>query len=185
MRVLVGGVGYRNLRDHSVGVVVADRFADREWPDGVVVEDVSYNPIALVQRLDSDPLEMRFDRAVIVAGVSRVGRFPGVVTAYRWDGVLPAPDEIHRAVCDAVTGVIFIDNTLVVARHFGALPDEVAIVEVEPFLHEFGDAFSDPVAGVFDRVCALVASLATDEDAALALPEAPLGGPARVETGAR
>ncbi len=29
MRVIVAGVGYRNLRDHSVGVTVADRLAAR------------------------------------------------------------------------------------------------------------------------------------------------------------
>ena len=32
MRVLVAGVGYRYLRDHSVGVAVADRLAGRDWP---------------------------------------------------------------------------------------------------------------------------------------------------------
>ena len=33
---------------------------------------------------------------------------------------------------EAVTGVIALDNTLVVTRHFGGLPDEVVVIEVEP-----------------------------------------------------
>lgn len=176
MRVIVAGVGYRNLRDHSVGVEVVDRLGTRAWPPGVVVEDLSYNPIAVVQRLEDEAADRRFERAVLVGAVER-GRAPGTVTAYRWDGVLPGDDEVHRAVTEAVTGVIALDNTLIVTRHFGPLPDEVLVVEVEPAVHEFGGVFSDVVAAVFDGVCELVAGLATDEDAGDRLPPAPLGGP--------
>lgn len=180
MRVLVGGIGYRNLRDHSIGIEVTDCLAGRSWPDGpdeVVVEDLSYNPIAVVQRLEDDPPDRRFRLAVLVAGVARGGgRRPGAVTAYRWDGALPPPEEIQRAVTEAVTGVIALDNTLVVARHFGALPAQVVVVEVEPEVEEFGDAFSPVVSGVFPTVCELVTRLALDDGAAARLPLAPLGG---------
>jgi hydrogenase maturation protease len=174
-RVIVAGVGYRNLRDHSVGVAVTDRLAGRAFTGAVVVEDLSYNPIAVVQRLDDEPPGHRFTRAIVVAGVER-GRAPGTITAYRWDGVLPGEDEIQRAVTEAVTGVIAVDNTLVVARHFGPLPDAVAVVEVEPGLHEFGEAFGDAVAAVFDDLCDLVVALAEDAAAVARLPRAPLGG---------
>ena len=184
MRVIVGGVGYRNLRDHSVGVEVADRLEALTWPADVVVEDISYNPITVVQRLEDEPADRRFERAVVVGAVERDGRRPGTVSAYRWDGKLPGDDEIQRAVTEAVTGVIALDNTLVVARHFGALPDEIVVVEVEPAVHEFGDTLSDTVASVFDAVCALVKTLATDAGAVARLPRAPLGGgtPVSVET---
>jgi hydrogenase maturation protease len=178
MRVIVAGVGYRNLRDHSVGVEVADRLEAEAWPDGVVVEDLSYNPIAVVQRLEDEPADERFQRAVVVAAVERRGRAPGTVAAYRWDGVLPADEEIHRAVTEAVTGVIALDNTLVVTRHFGALPDEVVVVEVEPAVHEFGDAFSDVVGRQLETVCERVRTYATDAEAVERLPRAPLGGTA-------
>ena len=176
MRVIVGGVGYRNLRDHSVGVEIADRLEAQTWPDDVVVEDISYNPIAVVQRLEDEPPERRFERAVVIGAVERDGRRPGTVTAYRWDGVLPRDEEIHRAVTEAVTGVIALDNTLVVARHFGGLPDEIVVVEVQPAVHEFGDALSDIVRPVFDGVCTLVRMLATDDASVARLPRTPLGG---------
>jgi hydrogenase maturation protease len=178
MRVIVAGLGYRNLRDHSVGVAVADRLETEAWPDGIVVEDLSYNPIAVVQRLEDEPTEQRFERAVVVAAVERSGRAPGTVAVYRWNGVLPADEEIHRAVTEAVTGVIALDNTLVVARHFGALPDEVVVVEVEPAVHEFGDTFSDLVGPRFETVCELVRMYATDAEAVERLAPAPLGGSA-------
>jgi hydrogenase maturation protease len=177
MRVIVGGVGYRNLRDHSIGVAVSDRLESRAWGDDVCVEDLSYNPIAVVQRLGDEPPARRFQRAILVGAAGR-GRPPGAVAAYRWDGVLPPRDDIQRAVAEAVTGVIALDNTLVVARHFGALPDEVVVVEVEPAVHEFGDTLSPAVDAVFDGVCELVRTLATSAAAVEGLPRAPLGGAA-------
>lgn len=177
-RVLIAGVGYRNLRDHSLGVMLTDRMADFTWPEGVEVsvEDLSFNPIAVVQRIEDDPPERRFTRAIFVAAPPRELRPPGSITAYRWDGVLPSDDGIQRSVVDAVTGVIHLDNTLVVARHFGALPDEVLVVEVEPVDHEFGDQLSAPVAAAFEHACVLVAALATGTTAADELPRTPLGG---------
>lgn len=176
VRTLVGGLGYRNLRDHSLGVVVSDRLAELEWPEGVLVEDVSYNPIAVVQRLQDQPV----DRVLLVAAIERPGRAPGTIEAYRWDGALPDAERIQAAVAEAVTGVILLDNTLVVGRHFGGLPEEVLVVEVEPAIHEFGDDFSPAVAAAFDRVCELVTRLAKDQDAAPRLPESSLGGGRRV-----
>jgi len=178
VRVIVAGIGYRNLRDHSIGVAVADRLGAEAWPEGILVEDLSYNPIAVIQRLEDEPPDRRFQRAVVVGAVERSGRAPGTVAAYRWDGVLPVDEEIHRAVTEAVTGVIALDNTLVVTRHFGALPDEVVVVEVEPSVHEFGDTFSDVVGRQFETVCQLIRTYATNAEAVERLVRAPLGGAA-------
>ena len=175
MRVIVAGVGYRNLRDHSIGVAVTDHLAAEPLCDEIVVEDLSYNPIAVVQRLQDEPPDRCFERAIVVAAVERPGRAPGTVTAYRWDGVLPGDDGIHRAVTEAVTGVIALDNTLVVGRHFEGWPEDVVVVEVEPEVQESGDTFSDVVAHAFEPLCTLVTRLARDEAAVARLPRAPLG----------
>ncbi len=176
MRVLVAGVGYRDLRDHSVGGAVVDRLAGYPWPHDVCVEDLSYNPVAVVQRLQDEPPDRPFDRAVFVGSVERAGRPAGTVAAYRWDGVLPPAEDIQRAVSEAVTGVIALDNTLVVARHFDALPDDVVVIEVEPADHAFGDGFTDAVAEAFEAACRLATALASGAGAAAALPRRPLGG---------
>ncbi|HMB36100.1 MAG TPA: hydrogenase maturation protease [Methylomirabilota bacterium] len=183
MRVIVAGIGYRNLRDHSVGVVVADRLLERAWAGDVVVEDLSYNPIAVMQRFEDEPPDCRFTRAVVVAAAERGQRPPGTVTAYRWNGVLPNDEEVHRAVTEAVTGVIALDNTLVVTRHFGGLPDEVVVIEVEPGVQEFGEDFSEPVARVIDHICELAVSMATDASAVGQLPIGGLGGGISMATG--
>jgi hydrogenase maturation protease len=140
MRVLVGGVGYRNLRDHSIGPWLADRLAGRAR-NGIEVEDLSYHPIGLAQNLqDREP----YDRLVLVSAVTR-GREPGTIEAYRWPGELPAPEEVQARVAEAVTGVISLDNLLAVVGTFGGLPDDVRVVEVEPADEGWGEGFSPQV----------------------------------------
>ena len=147
MRVLVGGVGYRNLRDDSVGPWVADMLAERAG-DGVEVEDLSYGPVAVSHNLRERP---PYDRLVVAAAVRR-GRAPGTVERYRWRGALPAPEEIQERVAEAVTGVISLDNLLVVCGAFGGLPEDVRVVEVEPGDEGWGEQFSPAVEAALPEV---------------------------------
>src|SRR5262249_25122968 len=159
MRTLIGGVGYSYLRDGSLGPLVAAALARQAWPGGVVVEDLSYGPIAVMQRLqDADP---PFDRLVLVAAVRR-GRTPGTLTAYRWDRHLPDPAEIQARVAEAVTGVISLDNVLVVVGFFNALPPDVMVVEVEPEDEGWGEGLSHAIEMARHRVEETVRALATD-----------------------
>lgn len=183
MRVLVGGIGYRNLRDHSFGVMVVERLAQRSWPAGVSIEDISYGPIAVVQRLGDDPVEARFARAVIVSAAERAGREPGTLTVYRWDGALPPADQIQTAVTEAVTGVIAMDNTLIIGRHFEALPREVLVIEAQPATDEYGESLSAALADAFEVACDMAATAAIDPSFAARVPVLPLGGGAPRLTG--
>jgi len=140
MRVLVGGVGYRFLRDGSIGPWLSDRLAGQAG-SGIEVEDLSYHPVGLSQNLQERP---PYDRLVLVAAVSR-GRPPGTVEAYRWDGELPERDAIQERVSEAVTGVISLDNLLIVCGALGGLPDDVRVVEVEPADEGWGEGFSPEI----------------------------------------
>ncbi len=177
MRVLIGGVGYPDLADVSVSWQVVDALERRRLPDGVVAEDISYNPVAVAQRLDDEPAGARF-AAVVMVGAVRRGHPPGTVTAYRWDGVLPDPREVQGAVTDAVTGIIHLDNTLIVTRQLQALPARVAVVEIEPLVESFGEPLSPPVERACAAACDLAVGLAADPAAFDALPVCALGGPA-------
>jgi len=119
---------------------VIERLAERAR-DGVEVEDVSYHPVGLSQNLQERP---DYDRIVLVAAVAR-GRQPGTVTSYRWDGRLPDRDEVQARVSEAVTGVISLDNTLIVCGALGGFPDDVRVVEVEPASQEWGDELSPEI----------------------------------------
>lgn len=176
-RVIIGGVNYPDLCDHSAGVLVCESLMTRDLGDDILVEDLSFNPVAVVQRLQDEP---SWSRIVFVSAIARGLRPPGSITAYRWDGELPDPEEVHRAVCDAVTGIIHIDNTLIVAKQFQALPALVCIVEIEPQDHEFGHALSASVEAAIEPACECVVRIARDESYARSLPLSPLCGAAAV-----
>jgi len=176
-RTVIGGVGYRNLRDHSLGIVLSDELEPHARPPALLVEDLCYGPVAVGQWLLDEALVAPITRAVFVAAVAREdGRAPGTISAYRWDRVLPSDELIQRAVVDAVTGVILLDNTLIVTEWMKALPAETIVIEVEPVEHAFGDEMSPAVAAAYPRVRDLVMRLATDAARGRTLPTTPLGG---------
>lgn len=169
MRTLVGAVGYRNLRDHSAPFEILERLSADDLGEHVVVEDTSYNPIAIVQWLDGEAPENRFERVILVAAIER-SRPPGAITAYRWDGLLPPDEQVQQAVVEAVTGVIALENTVVIAGYFHALPLAVAIVEIEPVEHAFGSEFSAAVGAAITPACELIRRLVLETNAFDALP---------------
>jgi hydrogenase maturation protease len=154
MRVLVGGVGYRFLRDGGLGPYLSDTLASRAT-NGIEVEDLGYHPVGFTQNLQERP---DYDRIVLVAAVER-GREPGTVKAYRWDHALPSNDKIQDRVGEAVTGSISLDNLLIVTEAFGAFPDDVWVVEVEPADETWGDGFSDIVQAKLPEIEETVWSL--------------------------
>jgi hydrogenase maturation protease len=129
LRVLVGGVGYWWQRDASFGLTVADALSVLEWPPGVRVEKLDYGAIYVA--LDLLQVDPPYDRLILIAGIER-GREPGRLHRYRWDGALPDSEEIQRRIYEAGAGVVDLDHLLVIAQHFGALPEEVVVVELEP-----------------------------------------------------
>jgi len=141
MKVLIAGVGYRNLRDMSLGPLLVDRLQGSEWPEGIEVEDLSYGPIMIMHSLDERP---KYDRMVFVAGVKR-GRTAGAIYESRWPHTLPDDDEMQQRVFEAATGVIDLDNLLFVATYFRKLPDDVVVFEVEAEDDSFGETMTPVV----------------------------------------
>lgn len=147
MRVLVGGVGYRFLRDESVGPWAIEQLESRAGGD-VEVEDLGYHPVGFIHNLqEREP----YDRIVLISAVRR-GRPAGTVDVYRWDGELPDRDAIQERVAEAVTGTISLDGLLIVTEALGPMPDDVRVVEIEPGPEGWGEEFSPDVAGRLDDV---------------------------------
>ena len=152
-RVLIGGVGYRWQRDASCGLVASDALARLDWPPGVEVADLGYGALYVVQDLaDARP---PYARLILLASADR-GRPPGRLYSRRWEGRLAHPDEVQARIREAGAGVIDLDHLLVIAQHFGALPADVLVVEVEPIDTAGGESLSPGVADVLpvaiDRV---------------------------------
>lgn len=145
--VLVSGIGYSNLGDMSFGRVLLSTLAEMDWPDHVHVEDLNYGPIMIYQTLEASAI--KYDKVVLV-GAARREREPGTLEIYRWDGKLPGDSEIQTRIEEAITGVIDLDNLLIVCKYFGVLPDDVTVVEVEPQTEAWGLEFSPVVAAKVD-----------------------------------
>lgn len=142
-RVLIAGVGYPFLHDWSIGNRIAAEMKQRSWPPGVEFDDWSFGPVDAVFKLqNADP---PYDAVVFFGAVER-GREPGAVVRRRWDpGELPADDDVQARVGEAVTGVISLDNLVIICARFRALPEEVVLIEVEPVSEEWGDGYSPAV----------------------------------------
>jgi hydrogenase maturation protease len=138
-RVLVGGVGYRWFGDGSFALLVSDALAGLDLPSGVDVLDLGYGALHVAMDLaDVDP---PYERVVLVAVTER-GRAPGQLYRFSCESGVPDPQEVQDRMYEAGAGVIDLDHLLVIGRHFGALPDDVVAIELEPHPGTTGDQLS-------------------------------------------
>lgn len=150
MTTLVGGVGELWQGDLDVGRRAVDALTAEDLGHGVLVEELHYGAVAVVQRLQ----EMAPQTLVLVGAAVR-GRPPATLERRRLDPAdLPVP-QLQAAVADAVTGYVGIDLVVEVASGLGALPPRTVAVEVEPATTA-GEHLSDEVAAVLPRLLELV-----------------------------
>lgn len=154
--ILIGTVGYCNLRNFSVGPLLLPQLKRMRWPAQVRVEELNWGPIAIVQDLQSRP---RLARAVLL-GARPSGRPEGDVRLYRWSGGLPGPEAVQARIAEAVSGVISLDNLLIVGEHFGVWPEELFVVDVAPGTEQAGPTLSPAVAARADEILSCVRRLA-------------------------
>ncbi|MBA2372598.1 MAG: hypothetical protein H0V74_00140 [Chloroflexi bacterium] len=140
----MGGVGYTNLRDMSVGPLLVERLGRSAWPDGVDIEDLSAGAIHVLHALQAGPV---YDAAILVAGVRRGGP-PGTIRERRWLHPRQTDEAVQERVAEALVGIIDLDTLVTVLDHFGALPRDTRIIEVEPRDEDWGETLSAPVEAV-------------------------------------
>lgn len=135
-KTLIGTIGYHNLQNHSVGPVITHRLEEIEWPEKVTVEEMHWGPIAIVQKFQAQ--SESYKRVVMVCALQRPGREIGEITCFRWQGTLPSEEQIQARIGDAVTGVVSVENLLVIGEHFDIWPDELFVIDMEPGPEESG-----------------------------------------------
>jgi hypothetical protein len=149
--VLVGGVSELYQSDLDLGRLAAERLRAEDLGRGVLVEDLHYGAVAVVQRLQ----DVRPDALVLVAAVAR-GRPVGTVERRRIDAVAVEPVSFQGAIADAVTGYVHVDLIVEVASGFDALPSRTVSVEVEPERVGSGEGLSPTAAAGLEDALDLV-----------------------------
>ncbi|MGH9263250.1 MAG: PP2C family protein-serine/threonine phosphatase [Acidimicrobiales bacterium] len=151
-RALVAGFGRPGMRDLDFGRQLVDFLQQMEWPDGVVVEDLSCAVPLVLHRLQ----ELRPAKVVLVGAVARGLDAPASLRRYQVTTTPPSPIDVHRGLEESVNGLIDLDHTLAVARHWGGLPVDTVVIEVEPAEASFGLGFSEELAACIDPILDLV-----------------------------
>ena len=142
-KVFIGTVGYHNLCNHSIGSALLPQLQKMNWAPGVDVDELNWGPIAIVQKFQSFPTA--YDCVILLSAIERPGRKIGDITVFKWMGKLPDEEMIQRCICDAVTGVISVENLLIIGEYFKIWPGETFFVDVEPGPEKAGEHFTEEV----------------------------------------
>ena len=128
---------YPFVRGYPIGPDLKEQIEAAEWfDDKVIIKEMNWGPIAITQEFQAE--EVDYDRFILITAVDR-GLPEGTVTCRRWLGGDMDVIAIQDRVFEAVTGVISMDNLLVIGDHFGIWPKEVITVEAQLNDTAFGD----------------------------------------------
>ena len=129
-RVAIGLVGhYPFIRGHPLGPELTKRLDVGSWPGhAVTLKELNWGPIAIVQEFQASGDV--YDRFVLVGAVDR-GLEYGTVTCRRWIGGKLDAIAVQQRVFEAVTGIVSLDNLIVIGEHFGIWPQELITVELQ------------------------------------------------------
>ena len=129
MRTIIGIVGYYGfVRGYPLGPELMERLRARALPADIEVREMNWGPIAIVQDLQAQAEKPA--RVVLVGALDR-GRDAGAVSCRRWVGGTLAAAAVQRRIFEAVTGVISLDNLLVIGAQFGVWPAQTFTVELQ------------------------------------------------------
>jgi len=92
--------------------------------------------VHIVQRFENN--EMPKPERLVLIGLSAISQKPGVVKASRWVGGSASELAVQERVYEAVTGIVDLENTLMIGEYFKAWPTECFIVEADMQGNTFG-----------------------------------------------
>ncbi len=136
-----------------------------DLPDYVKVDELNWGPVAVVQMFEAE--QPSFERVIILCAIERENRAIGDIDILKWSGGLPDDQQIQACVGDAATGVISVENLLVIGEYFKVWKDEVYLVDVEPGIEIAGEKFTNEMEAKIPEIISVVRSLAIGQIAEL------------------
>ncbi len=161
-KILIGTIGYHNLRNHSIGPHIFPSLQKMDWPLGIEVDEMNWGPIAIVQKFQS--LETPYDKVIFICAIERLGRKIGEITLFKWMGKLPDGEELQARIGDAVTGVISVENLLIIGEHFQIWPKDCYLVDMEPGPEQAGHELTLKMEMKIPSLINTIKALCFDDD---------------------
>ncbi len=159
MKVLIAGVGHPNLKDLSFGQVLLPHLEKQNWAKDFDFENLSFGAIAVLQWFQDHP--GKYDRVIFVSAAEREGRAPGTLDVSKWEFTPLDEIVVQESVAESVTGIISLDNLMMILQYFKALPPEVFVLDLEPVDSEIGFECSPEITARFDEFSEIVKEKAT------------------------
>ncbi|MCY7374625.1 MAG: hypothetical protein LH472_01475 [Pyrinomonadaceae bacterium] len=159
MKVLIAGVGHPNLKDLSFGQVLLPHLKQQDWAKDFDLENLSFGAIAVLQWFEDFP--GKYDRVIFVSAAERAGREAGTLDVSNWDFAPLDEAVVQECVAESVTGIISLDNLMMILQYFKALPEEVVVLDLEPVDSNIGFECSPEITARFDEFSEIVKEKAT------------------------
>lgn len=159
-KTLIGTVGYHILGNHSMPPMLFHHLKEMEWPEGVKVDELNWGPVAVVQMFEAE--NPPFERVIILCAIERKGRDIGDIDIFQWKGTLPDEEQIQACVGDAATGVISVENLLVIGEYFKIWKDEVYLIDVEPGPEVAGEKWTEGVQNAIPEVISIIKQISAE-----------------------
>ena len=129
MRTVIGIVGYYGfVRGYPLGPELMERLQAQAWPQETEIREMKWGPVAIVQDFQAEATK---PGCVVLVGALDRGLALGTVSCRRWAGGTLDSAAVQRRMFEAVTGVISMDNLLVIGAQFGVWPAETFTVELQ------------------------------------------------------
>lgn len=135
-----------------------DHLKELKLPDHITVEELNWGPVAVVQMFEAE--QPPYERVIILCAIERSDRPVGQVDVFQWKGKLPDEEQIQACVGDAATGVISVENLLVIGEYFKIWQDEVYLVDVEPGPEVAGEQWTQEIHDCIPEVISTIKALA-------------------------
>ena len=135
---LIGIVGYSAILDsYPLGPPLMSGLetALADAPN-VTIENFTWSPVHIVQRFENN--EMPKPERMVLIGLSATTITPGNVTACQWRGGKATELAVQERVYEAVTGIVDLENTLMIGEYFKAWPTECFTIEADMQPNTFG-----------------------------------------------
>lgn len=135
---LIGIVGYSAILDcYPLGPRLMRMLEEALAGEPQIgVENFTWSPVHIVQRFETG--EMARPRRLILVGMAALSQMPGAVRACRWSGGSQPAAKVQERIYEAVTGIVDLENTLMIGEHFRVWPDECFTVEADLPASAFG-----------------------------------------------